>query len=90
MEIHTPAPTLIRDKIIYGEVVSLIPVNTSWCRGYMMVQVDMENLHSVLRQSGKNPDYDKEPEVSIPPMIGELTNLMWGRIQKCLYKRRIL
>ncbi len=86
MEIHTPAPTLIRDKIIYGEVVSLIPVNTSWCRGYMMVQVDMENLHSVLRQSGKNPDYSKEPELSIPPMIGELTNLMWGGFKNVFIK----
>ncbi len=86
MEVHAPAPTIIRDKVIYGEILSLIPVNTSWCRGYMMVQTDMDDLYRILNQSEKNPGYSQEPEVVIPPLVGELTNLMWGGFKNVFIK----
>ena len=86
MEIHSPAPTLIRDKVIYGEIMSLIPVNTSWCRGYMMLQTEMDDLHRILIQTGKNPHFSEEPELVIPPLIGELTNLMWGGFKTVFIK----
>lgn len=86
MNIHCPAPTVIRDKIIYGEIMSLIPVNTSWCKGYMMVQTDIEELHQILIQTGKNPHFSEDAEMVIPPMVSELTNLMWGGFKTVFIK----
>ncbi|OQY31872.1 MAG: hypothetical protein B6241_12890 [Spirochaetaceae bacterium 4572_59] len=86
MNIYAPAPTVIRDKIIYGEIMSLIPVNTSWCKGYMMVQADIEELHQILIQTGKNPHLSEDAEVEIPPLISELTNLMWGGFKTVFIK----
>jgi hypothetical protein len=86
MEIYCPAPTIIRDKIIYGEIMSLMPINTSWCRGYMMLQTDIIELHKRLIRTGKNPHFSKDPEIVIPPLIGELTNLMWGGFKTVFIK----
>ena len=33
-------PYIVRDRIIFGEVFSLIPLESSWCRGYMMLQTE--------------------------------------------------
>jgi len=85
-EIHSPAPMIIRDKVIFGEIMSLIPVNTSWCRGYMMLQTDTEELHRILTQAGRNPHFAEDAESVIPPLIGELTNLMWGGFKTVFVK----
>jgi hypothetical protein len=38
------APTIVRDRLIYGEVYSLIPLEAAWCRGYMMLQIEERSL----------------------------------------------
>ena len=36
--INCGLPYLVKDQIIYGELFSLIPLESNWCRGYMMLQ----------------------------------------------------
>ena len=80
---------MIRDKIIYGEMTSLIPLNTNWCRGYLMLQCDMEELHAII--SGmSNPAFRGSVEEVIPPIISELTNLMWGSFKTVFLKEGFL
>ncbi len=86
VQVHCPAPSIIRDKVIYGEIMTLIPVNTNWCRGYMMLQSDVDELHQFLVNSGKNPHFSEPAEFVIPPLIGELTNLMWGGFKTVFIK----
>lgn len=88
-EIHCPAPLVIRDKVIYGELTSLIPVNTNWCRGYMMLQTNMKELHSLLKRTG-NPAFKGTIDEVIPAVIGELTNLMWGGFKTVFLKEGFL
>jgi CheY-specific phosphatase CheX len=80
---------VIRDKIIYGEITTLIPVNTNWCRGYMMVQSDMEDLHTLLNRTG-SPAFRGEIDQVVPPLLGELTNLMWGGFKTVFLKEGFL
>lgn len=58
-------PYLVRDRIIMGDVFSLIPIESSWCRGYMMLQV---------AEAGATPS----PFQGIAEHLGEITNLVWG------------
>lgn len=69
-------PSIVRDRIIFGEVFSLIPLDGAWCRGYMLMQVEEEPLLSILT---KDRAQDKPGDFrDINNVLGELTNLIWG------------
>lgn len=69
-------PSIVRDRIIFGEVFSLIPLDGAWCRGYMLMQAEEDPLLAFLAKEGT-------PHVAgdfrdINSLLGELTNLIWG------------
>ena len=70
-------PTIVRDRIIFGEVFSLIPLDGAWCRGYMLMQVEEDPLLAILAKdssaAGEPSDFR-----DINNILGELTNLIWG------------
>ncbi len=76
--VNTGVPYIVRDRIIFGEVFSLIPLESSWCRGYMMLQTEENAVQNVL----VNVDsIDAEGEITfrtINNVLGEVTNLIWG------------
>src|SRR6202040_1595107 len=37
-KISFDTPYLVRDRVIFGELFSLMPLESAWCRGYMMLQ----------------------------------------------------
>lgn len=76
--VNTGVPYIVRDRIIFGEVFSLIPLESSWCRSYMMLQTEENVVQNVL----VNVDtLSAEGEVTfrtINNVLGEVTNLIWG------------
>ncbi|GAB2181046.1 hypothetical protein DLREEDagrD3_12690 [Denitratisoma sp. agr-D3] len=58
-------PYVVRDRIIMGDVFSLIPIESSWCRGYMMIQAT--EAAAATSSFG-----------AIAEHLGEITNLVWG------------
>jgi hypothetical protein len=74
--ITSETPYIVRDRIIFGEVFSLIPLESTWCRGYMMIQAEeVPLLHAIKRQDL----CDGEPNFrDLNSLLGELTNLIWG------------
>ncbi|MDO9237953.1 MAG: chemotaxis protein CheX [Aquabacterium sp.] len=79
VEVSTEAPYIVRDRIIYGELFTLIPLESNWCRGYMMLQteeqplmgfVEAEKTHLVTGSAANFRD--------INHVLGEVTNLVWG------------
>ena len=73
------APYVVRDRIIFGEVFSLMPLESNWCRGYMMLQTE----ESVLDVFIAGNDHDELQHIQTPfrvlnNLIGEVTNLIWG------------
>ncbi|MGF6920934.1 chemotaxis protein CheX [Paraburkholderia sp. 40] len=75
-------PSIVRDRIIFGEVFSLIPLEGSWCRGYMLMQAEEEPLLGMIdrdraaRDSGMGAGQPGFRDLN--DVLGELTNLIWG------------
>jgi hypothetical protein len=77
IKVITETPYIVRDRIIFGEVCSLIPLESSWCRGYMMLQTEEGGILDVL---GYTETEERGPATfrTVNNILGELTNLLWG------------
>lgn len=74
--ISLDTPYIVRDRVIFGEVFSLIPLESSWCRGYMMLQTEEEPILDILdRYSPSDPGANFR---TVNSLLGEITNLIWG------------
>ncbi|KXU87566.1 hypothetical protein CI15_15635 [Paraburkholderia monticola] len=80
--VRRDTPSIVRDRIIFGEVFSLIPLEGTWCRGYMLMQAEEEPLLGMIerdraaRQVGVGPAQAGFRDLN--NVLGELTNLIWG------------
>jgi hypothetical protein len=68
-------PHIVRDRVIFGEVFSLIPLESSWCRGYMMLQTEEDAILGILNGRASNPENGFR---DVNNLLGEITNLIWG------------
>jgi hypothetical protein len=70
----------VRDRIIFGEVFSLIPLESAWCRGYMMMQAEETPILDLLdRYRTSESAEDGEANFrDLNGVLGEVTNLIWG------------
>jgi hypothetical protein len=68
-------PYIVRDRVIFGEVFSLIPLESAWCRGYMMLQTEEE---AILRLLNDDPCFPPAEFRDVNSLLGEITNLIWG------------
>ena len=76
LKISVGTPYIVRDRVIFGEVFSLIPLESSWCRGYMMLQTEEEPILEILdRYSPSDPGANFR---TVNSLLGEITNLIWG------------
>jgi hypothetical protein len=82
MRVEVEAPYLVRDRLIFGEIFTLIPLESSWCRGYMMLQTEEEALMHLVksRRTFVNPQ-DAYDFRTLNELLGEITNLIWGAIK---------
>lgn len=68
-------PCVVRDRVIFGEVFSLIPLESDWCRGYMMLQTEEQPVLDYLARHGGRPDAGFR---DVNNLLAEITNLIWG------------
>lgn len=80
VELETSFPYLIKDRIIYGELFSLIPLESSWCRGYMMLQTDQKHIADLVKSDIIHGDSQQNFRV-INDVLSEVTNMVWGKIR---------
>lgn len=79
MTLRGETPFIVRDRIIFGEVFSLIPLESAWCRGYMMIQTEETPMLLSLdrgRLAGSAGDGATFRDVN--NQLAEITNLIWG------------
>lgn len=78
VQIDASAPYVVRDRIIFGELFSLIPLESNWCRGYLLLQTQEQALLDFVRAEKTllPSEYDSFRDVN--NLLGELTNLIWG------------
>ncbi len=78
MSISVDSPYIVKDKIIYGELFSLMPLESSWFRGYMMLQSNEDNIMDVIKEK-KTMLNPMEPNFRhVNAILGELSNMIWG------------
>jgi hypothetical protein len=69
------APYIVKDSIVCGEVFTLVPLESRWCRGYMMLQ--SEN-RAIRMESASHDPYVKPKLSRVSDVLGEITNMVWG------------
>ncbi len=79
LDVSIEAPYIVSDKLIFGELFTLIPIESSWCRGYMMLQTEEAALQWLVKGSHTYSDpSDGDDFRHLNMILGELTNLVWG------------
>jgi hypothetical protein len=78
VEVSTEPPYIVRDRIIYGELFTLIPLESNWCRGYMMLQTEEQPLKRFVECAKTHVVADAPTFRDINQVLGEVTNLAWG------------
>ena len=76
LQISLDTPYVVRDRVIFGELFSLIQLESAWCRGYMMLQTEEAPFVELLGRHAS-------PGASINfrhvnDLLSEITNLIWG------------
>ncbi|MEK8032442.1 chemotaxis protein CheX [Ideonella sp. DXS29W] len=70
---------VVHDRIIFGQVSTLIALESTWCRGYMMLQTEESALRQGMMQGfgyeGVGGDLSFR---ELNHLLGETTNLIWG------------
>jgi hypothetical protein len=71
-------PYVVRDRVIFGEVFSLIPLESTWCRGYMMLQTGEQAMLEVVKMDKTHVATDSANFRNVNNILSEVTNLIWG------------
>ena len=86
VEVLSEAPYVVRDRIIYGELFTLIPLESNWCRGYMMFQTEGGPVMRFAEGGRTHITTTEHIDFrDINHVLGELTNLVWG-----MFKNRFI
>ncbi len=75
LQVQGDTPYIVRDRLIYGEVFSLMEIESPWCRGYMMLQIEEGPIRDILRRHSVTSDHDFR---EVNSFLGEVTNMIWG------------
>jgi hypothetical protein len=74
-------PLIVHDQVSFGELFSLIPLESHWCRGYLLLQTEESEMLKLLdfgSASAGGASID-----ALKDRLREATNLIWG-----LFKNR--
>jgi len=76
LKVTLDTPYIVHDRVIFGELFSLIQLESSWCRGYMMLQSEEDPLLDLIgREAPKNGGATFR---NVNDLLSEITNLVWG------------
>jgi hypothetical protein len=79
LKLEVESPFIVSDHLIYGDIFTLIPVETSWCRGYMTLQANEEELVDfVLAEKTRFESPKNNNAFDQYAFVGEVTNMVWG------------
>lgn len=83
--VSTESPCIVNDRLIYGDLHSAIPLESNWCKGHMMVQVDQDDLGLLLKKGRTVLGFMGHVEFrDINTWLAETTNLIWGSLKSRL------
>jgi Chemotaxis phosphatase CheX len=75
LAVSMDTPYIVHDRVIFGELFSLMQLESAWCRGYMMLQTE-EN--PFLELAGRTAHAAPTTFRDVNDLLSEITNLVWG------------
>ncbi len=78
-------PYIVHDRIIFGEVLSVIQLESNWCRGYMMLQTEERAFLDLTGESHRWRRCRAVPAGERSPERGDESRL--GCVQEPLHRR---
>ena len=78
MHIEVEQPYMVKDKLIYGELFSLIPLESNWCRGYMTLQTEEGKVLEMIRAKKTSVTTNVPNFIHVNAVLAELANMIWG------------
>ena len=76
VEVSMATPYIVHDRVIFGELFSLIQLESAWCRGYMMLQTEEAGFLAAMDPAHAGDETGNFREVN--DLLSEITNLIWG------------
>ncbi len=81
VEVVADQPYLIKDNIIFGHLFSMVPIEGSWCRGYLMMQTEQDKLEDMIASQHTKVKSFRPSFKDVNAILSEVTNLIWGKIK---------
>lgn len=79
LQVQVETPYIVTDRLIYGEIYTLIPLESPWCRGFLMMQCREDDLAHLVSTDKTHVAPESAGDFrSFNNILGELTNLVWG------------
>jgi hypothetical protein len=76
LQLTMDTPYIVHDRVIFGELFSLIQLESAWCRGYMMLQTEEPQFLELIGGDGAAGAAVTFRDVN--DLLSEITNLIWG------------
>ena len=76
LKISMDTPYIVHDRVIYGELFSLMQLESAWCRGYMMLQTEEDPFLDLVGRD--NGTVSSVTFRRVNDLLSETTNLIWG------------
>lgn len=74
-------PYLVKDKLTYGDIVSLLPVQAPWFNGYMMFQSEEEPMIHMIEGDKTSVDSKDVDFRDVMGLLSEISNMAWGGLK---------
>lgn len=81
VEVSNELPYLVKDKLTYGDILSLLPVEAPWFSGYMMIQTEEQPMLGLIQDGRTAIDGHSVDFRDVMGMLSEITNLAWGGLR---------
>jgi len=82
MEFSQTEACLVTESILYGQVFSLIPVESEWYRGYLIQQSTEKEILQMIAEGKTQLSRQQLNFRDVNIIIGESTNLVWGGLKR--------
>ncbi len=81
VEITNDLPSLVKDKLTYGDILSLLPVESPWFCGYMMVQSEELPMIALIEDGRTSIPPENIDFRDVMGMLSEISNQAWGGLR---------
>ncbi len=80
-DVQFDVPYLVNDQVVSGNVLSLIPLESNWCRGTMMLQTTEKDIADCIKAQKTSLNATNIDFRDVNQVVSEITNMIWGAIK---------